>query len=100
MNGSAPSVQFGLVTNPELPAILCCRIVDHNDKKDLTSAEQVLAKLLERSPECADAHFLLGMTCANPGEGKATKRHLEEYVRLDPNGCNVDTATKILTFFK
>lgn len=89
-----------VAANPDKPEILYNQAVDFYNKKDFGNAEQILGRLLERSPEYANAHFLLGMTCANLRKGSETKRHLEEYVRLDPNGRDAAMARKVLEAFK
>ena len=57
-------------------------------------------KVIEGAPEYANAHFLLGMSCVNLNKISDMKKHLEEYIRLDPKGKEVATAKEMLEAFK
>ena len=57
-------------------------------------------KILEGAPEYANAHFLLGMACVNLNKIPDMKKHLGEYLRLEPNGKEAATAKEMLEAFK
>ncbi|HRY44704.1 MAG TPA: carboxypeptidase regulatory-like domain-containing protein [Thermoanaerobaculia bacterium] len=89
-----------IAANPDKPEILYNQAVDLYNKGDFKGADPILRKVLEGAPEYANAHFLLGMSCVNLNKIPDMKKHLEEYIRLDPKGKEVATAKEMLEAFK
>jgi tetratricopeptide (TPR) repeat protein len=89
-----------IAANPDKPEILYNQAVDLYNKGDFKGADPILRKVLEGAPEYANAHFLLGMSCVNLNKISDMKKHLEEYIRLDPKGKEVATAKEMLEAFK
>ena len=86
--------------NPDKPEILYNQAVDLYNKGDFKGAEPILRKILEGKPDYANAHFLLGMACVNLNKIPDMKKHLSEYIKLDPSGKEVATAKEMLEAFK
>ena len=86
--------------NPDKPEILYNQAVDLYNKGDFKGAEPILRKILEGKPDYANAHFLLGMACVNLNKIPDMKKHLTEYIKLDPSGKEVGTAKEMLEAFK
>jgi len=86
--------------NPDKPEILYNQAVDLYNKGDFKGAEPILRKILEGKPDYANAHFLLGMSCVNLNKIPDMKKHLAEYIKLDPGGKEVGTAKEMLEAFK
>ena len=89
-----------IAANPDKPEILYNQAVDLYNKGDFKGAEPILRKVLEGAPEYANAHFLLGMSCVNLNKIPDMKKHLAEYLRLEPKGKEVATAKEMLEAFK
>ena len=86
--------------NPDNPDILYNQAVDLYNKNDFKGAEPILRKVVEIKPDFAKAQFLLGMTCVNTNKIADMKKHLAEYIKLDPKGADVSTAKEMLDAFK
>jgi Flp pilus assembly protein TadD len=86
--------------NPDKPEILYNQAVDLYNKGDFKGAEPILRKIIEAKPDYANAHFLLGMACVNLNKIPDMKKHLAEYIKLDPSGKEVGTAKEMLEAFK
>ena len=89
-----------ITANPDKPEILYNQAVDLYNKNDFKGAEPILRRILEGAPEYANAHFLLGMSCVNLNKIPDMKKHLGEYLRLEPNGKEAATAKEMLEAFK
>ena len=89
-----------IAANPDKPEILYNQAVDLYNKGDFKGAEPILRKILEGKPDYANAHFLLGMCCVNLNKIPDMKKHLTEYLKLDPNGKEASTAKEMLEAFK
>ncbi len=89
-----------IAANPDKPEILYNQAVDFYNKGKFKEAEPILRKILEGAPEYANAHFLLGMACVNLNKIPDMKKHLGEYLRLEPNGKEAATAKEMLEAFK
>ena len=89
-----------IAANPDKPEILYNQAVDLYNKNDFKAAEPLLRKIVENKPDYANAHFLLGMSCVNLNKIPDMKKHLEEYIKLDPGGKEVATAKEMLEAFK
>ena len=86
--------------NPDKPEILYNQAVDLYNKGKFKEAEPILRKILEGAPEYANAHFLLGMSCVNLNKIPDMRKHLGEYLRLEPNGKEAATAKEMIEAFK
>ncbi len=86
--------------NPDNPDILYNQAVELYNKNDFKGAEPILRKVVELKPDFAKAQFLLGMTCVNTNKIPDMKKHLNEYIKLDPKGADVSTAKEMLDAFK
>jgi tetratricopeptide (TPR) repeat protein len=89
-----------VAANPDKPEILYNQAVDLYNKGNFKDAEPILRKILEGAPEYSNAHFLLGMSCVNLNKIPDMKKHLGEYLRLEPNGKEAATAKEMLEAFK
>ena len=89
-----------IAANPDKPEILYNQAVDLYNKGNFKEAEPILRKIVEGKPDYANAHFLLGMSCVNLNKIPDMKKHLEEYIKLDPSGKEVATAKEMLEAFK
>ena len=89
-----------IAANPDKPEILYNQAVDLYNKGKFKEAEPILRKILEGKADYANAHFLLGMSCVNLNKIPDMKKHLAEYIRLDPQGKEVATAKEMLEAFK
>ena len=94
------ALELNWSTGPDKPEILYNQAVDLYNKNDFKGAEPILRKILEGAPEYANAHFLLGMSCVNLNKIPDMKKHLGEYLRLEPNGKEAATAKEMLEAFK
>jgi len=86
--------------NPDNPDILYNEAVDLYNKNDFKGAEPILRKVVELKPDHAKAHYLLGMTCVNLNKIPDMKKHLTEYLKLEPKGADAGTAKEMLDAFK
>jgi hypothetical protein len=57
-------------------------------------------KVVEAKPDHAKAHFLLGMCDVNLNKIPEMKKHLTEYLKLEPKGSDASTAKEMLDAFK
>ena len=89
-----------IAANPDKPEILYNQAVDFYNKGKFKEAEPILRKILEGAPEYANAHFLLGMACVNLNKIPDMKKHLGEYLRIEPSGKEAVTAKEMLEAFK
>jgi Flp pilus assembly protein TadD len=70
------------------------------NKGDFKGAAPILKKVIEAQPTNAKAHFLLGMADASLGNTAEMKTHLNEYLKLEPNGKDAASAKEMLDAFK
>ena len=91
--------KFG-AANPDNPSVLYNQAVDAYNKGDFKASEATLRKVVELKPDYAMAHFLLGMSCVNTNKIPDMKKHLTEYLRLEPKGKEAATAKEMLDAFK
>ena len=89
-----------IAANPEQPEVLFNQAVDLYNKSDFKGAEPMLLKVVEGKPDFARAHYLLGMSYANLNKIPEMKKHLSEYLKLDPKGADAGTAKEMLDAFK
>jgi len=86
--------------NPDDPDILYNQAVELYNKNDFKGAAPILAKAIEARPDYAKAHFLLGMSYVNLNKIPEMKKHLQEYLKLDPKGADAAVAKEMLDAFK
>jgi len=89
-----------IAANPEQPEVLFNQAVDLYNKSDFKGAEPMLLKVVEGKPDFARAHYLLGMSYANLNKIPEMKKHLSEYLKLDPKGADAGTAKEMLDAYK
>jgi Flp pilus assembly protein TadD len=89
-----------IAANPDQPEVLYNQAVELYNKNDFKGAEPLLRKVIEGKPDFAKAHYLLGMSCVNLNKIPDMKRHLSEYLKLDPKGADAGTAKEMLDAFK
>ena len=89
-----------IAANPDQPEVLYNQAVELYNKNDFKGAEPLLRKVVEGKPDFAKAHYLLGMSCVNLNKIPDMKKHLSEYLKLDPKGADAGTAKEMLDAFK
>ena len=89
-----------IAANPDQPEILYNQAVERYNKNDFKGAEPLLKKVVEGKPDFAKAHYLLGMSYVNLNKIPDMKKHLSEYLKLDPKGADAATAKEMLDAFK
>ena len=89
-----------IAANPDQPEIIYNQAVELYNKNDFKGAEPLLRKVVEGKPDFAKAHYLLGMADVNLNKIPDMKKHLTEYLRLDPKGSDAGTAKEMLEAFK
>jgi tetratricopeptide (TPR) repeat protein len=89
-----------IAANPDQPEILYNQAVERYNKNDFKGAEPLLKKVVEGKPDFAKAHYLLGMSYVNLNKIPDMKKHLSEYLKLDPKGSDAGTAKEMLEAFK
>lgn len=86
--------------NPDQPEILYNQAIEMINKGDCKGAEPLLKKAIEAKADYADAHYQLGMCDANLNKVAEMKKHLNEYLKLEPKGKDASTAKEMLEAFK
>jgi tetratricopeptide (TPR) repeat protein len=86
--------------NPDQPDIIYNQAVELYNKGKFKDAQPLLEKIVEAKPDYAKAHYLLGMCYVNMNNIPEMKKHLAEYLRLDPKGSDVAAAKEMLDAFK
>jgi tetratricopeptide (TPR) repeat protein len=89
-----------VAANPDQPEVLYNQAVERYNKNDFKGAEPLLRKVVEGKPDFAKAHYLLGMSYVNLNKIPDMKKHLSEYLRLDPKGADAGAAKEMLDAFK
>ena len=89
-----------IAANPDQPEVLYNQAVELYNKNDFKGAEPLLRKVVEGKPDFAKAHYLLGMSCVNLNKIPDMKKHLSEYLKLDPKGADAGTAKEMLDAYK
>jgi tetratricopeptide (TPR) repeat protein len=89
-----------IAANPDQPEVLYNQAVERYNKNDFKGAEPLLKKVIEGKPDFAKAHYLLGMSYVNLNKIPDMKKHLSEYLKLDPKGADAATAKEMLEAFK
>jgi len=86
--------------NPDNPDILYNQAVELYNKNDFKGAAPILVKVIEERPDYAKAHFLLGMSYVNLNRIPEMKKHLQEYLKLEPKGADAAVAKEMLDAYK
>jgi len=86
--------------NPDNPDILYNQAVELYNRNDFKGAAPILVKVVEARPDYAKAHFLLGMSYVNLNRIPEMKKHLQEYLTLEPKGADAAVAKEMLDAFK
>jgi predicted Zn-dependent protease len=86
--------------NADDPGVMLNQGIELYNKGDFKGAAPILLKVTETQPDNAKAHFLLGMASANLGKTADVKKHLGEYLKLEPNGKDAASAKEMLEAFK
>jgi tetratricopeptide (TPR) repeat protein len=86
--------------NPDNPDILYNQAVELYNRNDFKGAAPILVKVVESRPDYARAHFLLGMSYVNLNKIPEMKKHLQEYLKLEPKGADAAVAKEMLDAFK
>ena len=64
------------------------------------AARATFEQLVERDPNHAKAHFLLGNILVSTGENAKAKEHLQKFLELAPNDGDAATAKEMLAYLK
>ena len=86
--------------NGDDPSVMLNQGIELYNKGDFKGAAPILKKVIETQPTNAKAHFLLGMADASLGNTAEMKTHLNEYLKLEPNGKDAASAKEMLDAFK
>jgi tetratricopeptide (TPR) repeat protein len=89
-----------IAANPDQPEFVYNQAVALYNKNDFKAAEPLLRKVIEGKPDFAKAHYLIGMAYVNLNKIPDMKKHLSEYLRLEPKGPDAATAKEMLEAFK
>jgi tetratricopeptide (TPR) repeat protein len=89
-----------IAANPDQPEFVYNQAVELYNRNDFKGAEPLLRKVLEGKPDFAKAHYLIGMAYVNLNKIPDMKKHLSEYLRLEPKGSDAGTAKEMLEAFK
>ena len=89
-----------IAANPDQPDVIYNQAVELYNKGKFKDAEPLLLKVVEAKPDHAKAHYLLGMCYVNLNKIPDMKKHLNEYLKLDPKGSDAAAAKEMLDAFK
>jgi tetratricopeptide (TPR) repeat protein len=89
-----------IAANPDQPDVIYNQAVELYNKGKFKEAEPILVKVVEAKPDHAKAHYLLGMCDVNLNKIAEMKKHLGEYLRLEPKGSDAAAAKEMLDAFK
>lgn len=89
-----------IAANPDQPDVIYNQAVDLYNKGKFKEAEPLLVKVVEAKPDHAKAHYLLGMCDVNLNKIPEMKKHLSEYLKLEPKGSDASAAKEMLDAFK
>jgi len=89
-----------IAANPDQPDVIYNQAVDLYNKGKFKEAEPLLAKVVEAKPDHAKAQYLLGMCDVNLNKIPDMKKHLGEYLKLEPKGADAAAAKEMLDAFK
>jgi tetratricopeptide (TPR) repeat protein len=63
-------------------------------------AKKIFEQVLAANPAHADAHYMLGMADLNKGNTAEAAAHMEEYLKLSPDGAHAGEAKSVVAAFK
>jgi tetratricopeptide (TPR) repeat protein len=89
-----------IAANPDQPDVIYNQAVELYNKGNFRDAEPLLVKITEARPDHAKAHYLLGMCDVNLNKIAEMKKHLSEYLKLEPKGSDAGAAKEMLDAFK
>lgn len=89
-----------IAANPDQPDVIYNQAVELYNKGKFKEAEPLLVKVTDAKPDHAKAHYLLGMCDVNLNKIAEMKKHLAEYLKLEPKGSDASTAKEMLDAFK
>ncbi len=89
-----------IAANPDQPDVIYNQAVELYNKGKFKEAAPILTKVVEAKADHAKAHYLLGMCDVNLNKIPDMKKHLTEYLKLDPKGSDAATAKEMLDAFK
>ncbi len=89
-----------IAANPDQPDVIYNQAVELYNKGKFKEAEPILLKVVEAKPDHAKAQYLLGMCDVNLNKIPEMKKHLGEYLRLEPKGSDASAAKEMLDAFK
>jgi predicted Zn-dependent protease len=89
-----------IAANPDQPDVIYNQAVELYNKGKFKEAEPLLLKVVEAKADHAKAHYLLGMCYVNLNKIPEMKKHLGEYLKLDPKGSDAAAAKEMIDAFK
>ena len=89
-----------MAANADDPNVMLNQAIELYNKGNFKGAEPLLKKVIEAQPTNAKAHYLLGMADASLGKTPEMKTHLNEYLKLEPQGKDASAAKEMLDAFK
>ncbi|HEY3349323.1 MAG TPA: tetratricopeptide repeat protein [Thermoanaerobaculia bacterium] len=89
-----------IAANPDQPDVIYNQAVDLYNKGKFKDAAPLLTKVVEAKPDHAKAQYLLGMCDVNLNKIPEMKKHLSEYLKLEPKGADAAAAKEMLDAFK
>ena len=72
--------------------------VDLYNNGDMVGAIAAFRQVLEREPDDAKAHYLLGMALYNTGDTATATNHLERFLELAPDDPDAQIAREVLSY--
>ncbi len=89
-----------IAANPDQPDVIYNQAVELYNKGKFKEAEPLLVKVTDAKPDHAKAQYLLGMCDVNLNKIPEMKKHLGEYLKLEPKGADAAAAKEMLDAFK
>lgn len=99
---AAPGAPGATAAAPNASAIFNQGVILWNAGK-IPEAKAQFEQAVKLDPNLADAQYWLGMALVNAGTPEAMKQakpHFEAYIKLAPNGANIETAKAIVATIK
>ncbi len=78
------------------PAAIYNQGVTQFNANNIAAAQDTFEKVLERDPNFARAHYMLGLCYVNLGDSPHAKEHLQKFLELAPNDPDAATAKEML----
>lgn len=102
LSAAAPGAPGATAAAPNASAIFNQGVILWNAGK-IPEAKAQFEQAVKLDPNLADAQYWLGMALVNAGTPEAMKQakpHFEAYIKLAPNGANIETAKAIVATIK